>query len=133
MKSTRALPSTYPPPRAYGMYLRSSITELVVRIRPLPSGLHGSSAIKEAPIEAWVWLSLQLFDDPFNVNKCVIVAFQEEVKPVVLLYKNDASEHLVGEGAIRVKYGKKQNVIVTTFFGCNLVLLFGIEVAVAHL
>merc|ERR1712209_204078 len=40
--------------------------------------------------------------------------------------------NLVGEGAIRVKYGKKQNVIVTTFFGCNLVLLFGIEVAVAH-
>ena len=69
---------------------------------------------------------LQLFNDPFNVNKCVIVAFQEEVKPlirggqcvislsvakidpqqisstclkscipVVLLYKNDASEHLL--------------------------------------
>ena len=35
------------------------ITELVVRICPLASCLHGSSSIKETPIEAWVWLSLK--------------------------------------------------------------------------
>ena len=35
MKSTRALPSTYPPPRAYGMYLRSS-TFRVMSLTPAP-------------------------------------------------------------------------------------------------
>ena len=84
---------------------------------------HGSA---EAAIFYFRLCYLQLFDDPFNVNKCVIVTFQEEVKPlirggkcvislsvakidpqqisspcskscipVVLLYKNDAPEHLL--------------------------------------
>merc|ERR1719234_2611682 len=49
------------------------VTKLIVRISPLPPRLYRSSSIKEAPVEVWVWFSLQLFNHPHYVNKGVVV------------------------------------------------------------
>ena len=60
-----------------------SITEFVPGVSPLAPGLHGGSSIEKSPVEKWITGRGELLRDAFDVNKCVIVTFQEEVKPLI--------------------------------------------------
>ena len=64
-----------------------SITEFVARVSPFPFSLHRSSSVKEAPVQKRVFLFLEFLNYSLDINKCIIVTFENIIESKVFVCK----------------------------------------------